>query len=79
MEFVKHYYPPLRTHVEETEYLSIDANIKFGEIGDSYWIDHIDRNKLNNTEENLRLVDQSQNMMNKGIMKNNNSGKVGVH
>lgn len=55
------------------------ANIKFGEIGDSYWIDHIDRNKLNNTEENLRLVDQSQNMMNKGIMKNNNSGKVGVH
>lgn len=29
MEFVKHHYPPLRTHVEETEYLSINANIKF--------------------------------------------------
>ena len=29
MEFVKHYYPPLRTHVEETEYLNIYANIKF--------------------------------------------------
>lgn len=29
MEFVKHYYPSLITHVEETEYLTINANIKF--------------------------------------------------
>lgn len=29
MEFVKHYYPSSRTHVEQTEYLNIDANIEF--------------------------------------------------
>lgn len=45
----------------------------------NYWVDHIDRNKLNNVEKNLRLVNASQNGMNKGIRSNNTSGKTGVH
>jgi len=43
------------------------------------YVDHIDRNKLNNTEENLREADGSENQMNKGIRCDNSSGKVGVH
>lgn len=43
------------------------------------YADHKDRNKLNNTEENLREADGSENQMNKGIRSNNTSGKVGVH
>lgn len=43
------------------------------------YIDHIDRDKLNNTEKNLREADGSENQMNKGIRTNNTSGKVGVH
>lgn len=46
---------------------------------DKYYVDHKDRNKLNNTEENLREADGSENQMNKGIRTNNTSGKVGVH
>lgn len=46
---------------------------------DDCYIDHKDRNKLNNTETNLRCVTASQNQMNKCIMSNNKSGKVGVH
>lgn len=46
---------------------------------DKYYTDHKDRNKLNNTEENLREANGSENQMNKGIRKNNTSGKVGVH
>ena len=46
---------------------------------DKYYVDHKDRNKLNNTENNLRSADGSENQMNKGIRSNNTSGKVGVH
>lgn len=45
----------------------------------SQYVDHKDRNKLNNTEDNLRAADGSENQMNKGIRSNNSSGKVGVH
>jgi len=41
-------------------------------------VDHIDRNKLNNIDGNLRLVCSSENHVNKGMMKNNTSGVVGV-
>ncbi len=44
-----------------------------------YYVDHKDRNKLNNTEENLREANGSKNQMNKGISRKNTSGKVGVH
>jgi hypothetical protein len=41
-------------------------------------VDHIDGNKLNNRIENLRAANNSANMMNRGIMKNNTSGSKNV-
>lgn len=42
-------------------------------------IDHINMNKLDNTKQNLRIVNRQQNMMNKIKYKNNKSGFKGVH
>ena len=42
-------------------------------------IDHIDRNKINNSWSNLREVSQTCNMRNKSIMKNNKSGVIGIN
>lgn len=41
-------------------------------------VDHINRNKLDNRNENLRIVTNSQNQTNKKIMNNNTSGTTGV-
>ena len=41
-------------------------------------IDHIDGNKLNNKIENLRAADNSKNMMNRELLRNNTSGAKGV-
>ncbi len=41
-------------------------------------VDHIDRNKLNNNLENLRWVNFSQNITNRGVRSNNTSGVIGV-
>ena len=40
--------------------------------------DHIDGDKLNNTRDNLRVVTNRQNNMNRGILRNNTSGFSGV-
>ena len=41
-------------------------------------IDHIDRNKLNNQRENLRICSHRKNILNRGLQKNNTSGFRGV-
>lgn len=43
-----------------------------------FGIDHIDGNRFNNRWNNLRLANQSQNMRNMGLAKNNKSGYKGV-
>ena len=42
-------------------------------------VDHIDENKLNNRPSNLREGTKSENGSNKGVPKNNKSGKKGVY
>lgn len=42
-------------------------------------IDHKDRDKTNNKLENLRDVDRSTNLFNRGLQKNNKSGVRNVH
>lgn len=44
----------------------------------SKYIDHRNRNRLDNRKENLRNATSQQNNMNKSIQKNNKSGVVGV-
>lgn len=42
------------------------------------YVDHINRNKLDNRKANLRIVTNSQNMLNTGMYSNNTSGYKGV-
>lgn len=43
------------------------------------FIDHINRNKLDNRLENLRAVTRTENQHNHGLRKNNTSGYIGVY
>lgn len=45
---------------------------------DNVYVDHIDRNGLNNTRANIRLCSNAQNLWNSGKKKNNSSGYKGV-
>lgn len=45
---------------------------------DSYQIDHIDGNRLNNSIHNLRLVTNTKNAKNHGLYKHNTSGVSGI-
>ena len=48
------------------------------EYGDDRQVDHINGVRTDNTRENLRFCDHSQNMRNKKLQKNNTSGFKGV-
>ena len=43
------------------------------------YVDHIDRNRLNNSLTNLRWVTSQENNLNKGMYKNNTTGYRGIH
>ncbi len=49
-----------------------------GSLPQDMQIDHIDQNKRNNRIDNLRLVTNRENQMNRPISKNNKSGIIGV-
>lgn len=46
--------------------------------GDGLIVDHIDRNRVDCRKGNLRIVNEIQSAINKGIKSNNTSGKIGV-
>ncbi len=74
-----------REHAEGYLYTKIDAkeiqatHILLGPIPDGLYVDHIDRDRRNNTRDNLRLVTSTQNSYNKRRFSNNTSGFKGVH
>lgn len=57
-------------------YISLHRLILNAKKGE--YVDHIDRNSLNNKKENLRIVTNQQNGFNSSIKKNNTSGFIGV-
>jgi hypothetical protein len=50
-----------------------------GKIPDKLQIDHIDRNKINNSLDNLRLCTNSENCMNKAAQCNNKYNSKGIY
>ena len=47
-------------------------------LNNNHQIDHINHNRYDNRKQNLRVVNNSQNTMNRNIFKNNKSGHKGV-
>jgi len=62
------------TNGKETRLMMHREILETGE----FQVDHVDRNKLNNQKDNLRIATNSINQFNKGKQKNNTSGTPGV-
>jgi hypothetical protein len=56
----------------------IICNKLFGEVPEGFTVDHVDRNGLNNLNENLRYATFSEQQHNKSLFINNTTGVKGV-
>ena len=52
---------------------------KYDFVNDKYVVDHINHDTYDNRKKNLRVITQSQNIMNSKLQKNNKSGISGVY
>lgn len=64
--------------VRAANYLALHRYL-MGDVNSSLVIDHKDRNKKNNKKNNLRIVTQQENTVNRSTNKNNEFGVAGVH
>lgn len=55
------------------------SNFVMGDFSQKYMFDHINRIRLNNLSENLRIATRGENAINKNICSNNKTGKTGVY
>lgn len=53
-------------------------SLHYADLNESYQIDHIDCNPLNNSIKNLRIATGQENQRNRPIQKNNKVGSKGV-
>ena len=79
IDLIKQY----KWHLRTDGYVSTGNNVYLHRFlmnpPDNMEIDHINRNKLDNRRENLRICTQQQNLQNKGIPTDNTSGYTGVY
>ena len=54
-------------------------NEKYDFVNEKYVVDHINHDTYDNRKKNLRVITQSQNIMNSKLQKNNKSGISGVY
>lgn len=75
------YYASRKTYTLEGKRITLlmHREIMGLQIGDPRFVDHIDKNKLNNEYLNLRICNRSQNASNRGKQANNTSHYKGVY
>lgn len=69
----------LRGENNTTLYLHRVIMGRMGNVPQGYTVDHINRDKLDNRRENLRVATASQNHINSGLRSDNTSGFKGVY
>lgn len=64
--------------VRTASYLALHRYL-MGEVDETLVVDHRDRDKKNNRKNNLRVVTQQENTVNRSVNKTNKFGVAGVH
>lgn len=76
--WINHGYYHVRLNGKLKKIHRLMAETFIPNIEGKLYVDHIDRNKLNNHIDNLRWVDRSENRFNTGLQKNNKSGQKNI-